>query len=175
VFGGTSAAAPIVAAAYAVAGAPATGTYPASYPYANPAALFDVTSGSNGSCTTYLCKGAVGFDGPTGLGTPKGTNAFLSNGTPPPPPPVNLAPVIDSQSKSCTANKCTFTVNAHDPEGATLTYKWSNSTSTTNTSTKKYGSTGSKTITATVGDGVNSVKTTFSISCKQTYSGIVCS
>ena len=41
-----------------------------------PAALFDVTSGSNGSCTTYLCKGAVGFDGPTGLGTPNGLGAF---------------------------------------------------------------------------------------------------
>ena len=29
---------------------PAAGTYPASYPYAHPGNLFDVTSGSNGSC-----------------------------------------------------------------------------------------------------------------------------
>ncbi|HEX3511206.1 MAG TPA: IPT/TIG domain-containing protein [Solirubrobacteraceae bacterium] len=39
--------------------------------YKDPAALFDVTSGTNGACTTeYLCTGEVGYDGPTGLGTP---------------------------------------------------------------------------------------------------------
>ena len=36
-----------------------------------------MTSGSNGSCGgLYLCTGAVGYDGPTGLGTPCGTAAF---------------------------------------------------------------------------------------------------
>jgi hypothetical protein len=36
-----------------------------------------VTSGSNGSCGgSYLCTGKVGYDGPTGDGTPKGTGAF---------------------------------------------------------------------------------------------------
>jgi hypothetical protein len=38
--------------------------------------LHDVTSGSNGSCSTIMCKGAVGYDGPTGVGTPKGIGAF---------------------------------------------------------------------------------------------------
>ena len=47
------------------------------YPYGNTGSLFDVTSGSNGSCSpAYLCNGAVGYDGPTGLGTPNGVAAF---------------------------------------------------------------------------------------------------
>ncbi len=77
VFGGTSVSAPIIASVYALAGAPAAGTNPASYPYAHTANLNDVTSGSNGTCTpTYLCTGGAGFDGPTGLGTPNGVAAF---------------------------------------------------------------------------------------------------
>jgi hypothetical protein len=171
VFGGTSAAAPIIAATYAVAGTPSAGTYPSSYPYANPAALFDVVSGNNGSCGTYLCKGVVGFDGPTGLGTPAGPSAFTLNG---PPPPTNLAPVIDSQSKSCSLATCTFTVNAHDPEGATLTYSWTSSSSTTGTATVTFTSNGAKTITASVGDGANTAKATFSVSCKNRARGLVC-
>jgi hypothetical protein len=73
VFGGTSASAPIVAGAYALAG---NGAAP-SYPYSHTSALHDVTSGSNGSCSvTYLCTAGPGFDGPTGLGTPNGVGAF---------------------------------------------------------------------------------------------------
>ena len=72
--GGTSLASPIVASVYALAGNSVT--Y-GSAPYANPGALFDVTSGSNGSCGgSYLCTAKPGYDGPTGLGTPNGTAAF---------------------------------------------------------------------------------------------------
>ncbi|GAA5188421.1 hypothetical protein GCM10023322_39080 [Rugosimonospora acidiphila] len=79
VAGGTSAASPIIAAVYAVAGTPAPGSYPNSYPYANPDALNDVTTGANGSCSpAYLCTAGVGYDGPTGLGTPKGLEAFTT-------------------------------------------------------------------------------------------------
>ncbi|MEV0806278.1 carboxypeptidase regulatory-like domain-containing protein [Micromonospora sp. NPDC050200] len=81
VFGGTSASAPIIAAVYALAGTPATGSAPNSYPYAQPSALNDVTSGSNGSCppaSYYLCSAVPGYDGPTGLGTPNGLAAFRS-------------------------------------------------------------------------------------------------
>ncbi|WP_107459384.1 carboxypeptidase regulatory-like domain-containing protein [Streptomyces colonosanans] len=79
VYGGTSASAPIIAGAYAVAGSPAPGSYPNSYPYQNPSALNDVTTGANGSCNpAYLCTAGPGYDGPTGLGTPNGTTAFRS-------------------------------------------------------------------------------------------------
>jgi hypothetical protein len=77
--GGTSAASPIIASVYALAGTPEAGTYPASYPYADPSALNDVVAGTNSStgCTpTYLCTAGPGYDGPTGLGTPNGTSAF---------------------------------------------------------------------------------------------------
>jgi subtilase family serine protease len=75
--GGTSVAAPIIAATYAVAGTPAAGSYPASYPYGRTFAVNDVTSGSNGTCTpSYLCTAGSGYDGPSGLGTPSGTAAF---------------------------------------------------------------------------------------------------
>jgi hypothetical protein len=89
---GTSAASPIIAATFALAGRPAAGTNPASYLYADPAGLNDVVGGNNDvtyhDCTvTYLCNGVVGYDGPTGLGTPNGTAALTAPGTPPPPQP----------------------------------------------------------------------------------------
>jgi subtilase family serine protease len=72
VFGGTSVATPIIASVYALAG----NTPNASTLYASGASLFDVTSGSNGSCGTLLCNATTGWDGPTGNGTPNGTGAF---------------------------------------------------------------------------------------------------
>jgi subtilase family serine protease len=72
-FGGTSESSPIIAAVYALAG----GGYSNATPYQHPTSLFDITSGSNGSCpTTQWCNARAGWDGPTGLGTPNGTGAF---------------------------------------------------------------------------------------------------
>ncbi|MGN6608787.1 MAG: S53 family peptidase [Jatrophihabitans sp.] len=71
--GGTSLASPLVASVAALHG----GSYSPSLPYANTGSLFDVTTGSNGSCGgSYLCTARAGYDGPTGLGTPNGTGAF---------------------------------------------------------------------------------------------------
>lgn len=79
--GGTSVSAPIIAATYALAGTPAGATNPASYLYAHPAALNDVTSGSNGTCSSpLLCTAGPGYDGPTGLGTPSGTTSLSATG-----------------------------------------------------------------------------------------------
>jgi subtilase family serine protease len=80
---GTSAAAPIVAGVYALAGNAATVT--PGYAYAHTSALFDVTKGNNdwfdgthgAVCgDDYLCVAKKGYDAPTGLGTPDGTGAF---------------------------------------------------------------------------------------------------
>ncbi len=74
--GGTSLAAPIVAAIYALAGNADT-VVAGSYPYAHATSLFDVSVGTNGTCSSsYLCSAAAGYDGPTGLGTPAGASAF---------------------------------------------------------------------------------------------------
>jgi subtilase family serine protease len=76
VFGGTSVASPIIASVYALAGNAGKVTY-GSYSYSHTSSLFDVTSGSNGSCGgSYLCTGVVGYDGPTGNGTPDSTGGF---------------------------------------------------------------------------------------------------
>ena len=74
-FGGTSASAPIIGSVYALSGN--TASYANAIPYAHTGSLFDVTSGSNGTCpTTQWCNARVGWDGPTGLGTPNGVGAF---------------------------------------------------------------------------------------------------
>jgi subtilase family serine protease len=85
VYGGTSAAAPIVAAVYALAGTPGATDFPAAYPYAHQSSLFDVTTGSNGTCGVGMCTARTGWDGPTGLGTPNGIAAFKAGGTTTPP------------------------------------------------------------------------------------------
>jgi len=75
VFGGTSVAAPIIAGVYGLAGNASSVNN--NYPYSHTSSLFDVTSGSNGSCpTSQWCTARAGWDGPTGLGTPNGTGAF---------------------------------------------------------------------------------------------------
>jgi hypothetical protein len=84
VAGGTSVASPIIASTYALAGDPdqwaGAGPFAASYPYAHPSRLFDVTAGANGNCNpAVLCTAGAGWDGPTGLGTPNGVIA-LGNG-----------------------------------------------------------------------------------------------
>jgi hypothetical protein len=106
--GGTSVASPIIAATFALAGRPAAGTYPASYLYADPGGLNDVVGGNNDvtyhTCTvTYLCNGVVGYDGPTGLGTPNGTAAFTapvatSNSAPATYHPIDPVRLLDTRS-----------------------------------------------------------------------------
>ena len=74
VFGGTSVGAPLIAGMYAALGAKPNA---ASKIWVSLAALYDVTSGNNGTCGgTYFCVAGTGYDGPTGNGTPSGTGAF---------------------------------------------------------------------------------------------------
>ncbi|MEU3317397.1 putative Ig domain-containing protein [Streptomyces sp. NPDC006662] len=120
VYGGTSASAPIIAAVYALAGTPAAGSYPSSYPYAHAASLNDVTSGANGSCgSSYLCTAKSGYDGPTGLGTPNGTAAFAGGST-----GGNTVTVSNPGSRTTTVNTAaSLQIQATDSAGGqTLTY-----------------------------------------------------
>jgi len=91
IFGGTSAAAPIIASVYAMAGNPGGSPNPNSFTYGQTSGLNDITSGSNGSCGSYLCNGAPGYDGPTGNGTPNGITAFAG-------PAAQTAPAVTSLS-----------------------------------------------------------------------------
>jgi hypothetical protein len=77
--GGTGVSAPIIAAVYALAGVPAAGTFPVTYPYHDPGELNDVTKGLNGTCSSLpvLCHAGPHYDGPTGCGTPNGRSTFV--------------------------------------------------------------------------------------------------
>jgi hypothetical protein len=117
--GGTSASSPMIAATFALAGTPASGTYPSSYPYSHTSNLFDVTSGANGSCGgTYLCTAETGYDGPTGLGTPDGTAAFTSGST------ANTVTVTNPGNQTGTVGTAaSLQISATDSaSGQTLTY-----------------------------------------------------
>ncbi|MFF7351850.1 putative Ig domain-containing protein [Streptomyces filipinensis] len=119
VYGGTSASAPIVAGVYALAGTPGSGDYPAKYPYQHTGNLYDVTSGSNGSCSTsYFCTATAGYDGPTGWGTPNGTAAFTAGSS-----SGNTVTVTNPGSQSTTTgSSVSLQIHASDSAGAALTY-----------------------------------------------------
>jgi subtilase family serine protease len=73
--GGTSLSSPLIGAVYALAGNAGTAT--GAYPYTHSSFLHDVLVGANGTCSpALLCTAGVGYDGPTGLGTPNGTAGF---------------------------------------------------------------------------------------------------
>src|SRR5438105_4114491 len=103
IVGGTSVSSPIIASVFALAGGAHGVEYPARTLYQNaagaPAALHDVTSGSNGecgkpfnestgasgctsaeeaaSCSAHgICLAGSGYDGPSGVGAPNGLAAF---------------------------------------------------------------------------------------------------
>ena len=86
--GGTSVASPIIAGAMALANG-----YTRSFEAAEPlyveeaesgAGFFDVLSGNNGFCETYLCEAGVGYDGPSGLGALDGAPEVAEPPTLPP-------------------------------------------------------------------------------------------
>jgi subtilase family serine protease len=155
VVGGTSVASPIIASTFALAGTPASGSYPASSLYANPGSLYDVTSGSNGSCGgSYLCTGMTGYDGPTGLGTPNGTGAFGSSA------PVsndfsisaNPSSVSVTQGTSGTSTISTAVVSGSGTVSLAVTGTPSGATASLSPTSVSVG--GSSTLTLTVGSSV---------------------
>jgi hypothetical protein len=117
--GGTSASSPIIASVFALAGKPTAGTYPSSYIYKHTSNLYDVTSGADGSCSpAYLCTGEVGYDGPTGWGTPDGLAAFTGSTT------GNTVTVTNPGNQTGTVGTAvSLQIKATDSaSGQTLTY-----------------------------------------------------
>jgi hypothetical protein len=75
--GGTSASSPLIAG---IIGAADAGGIKPDALYGHPDDFNDVVAGSNGFCQdSYICTGVVGYDGPTGWGTPKGLAPFVVN------------------------------------------------------------------------------------------------
>jgi hypothetical protein len=118
VYGGTSVAAPLIAGVYALAGTPGRSDYPARYPYQHTHALWDVTSGSNGTCSpTYLCTAGPGYDGPTGWGAPNGVGAFAASGT------GNVVTVVSPGPQSgVIGTPASLQIHASDTGSSTLAF-----------------------------------------------------
>jgi PKD repeat protein len=150
VYGGTSVAAPLVAGGWALTGALSAGTVSGNVPYLNRSGWKDVTSGSNGTCTTtYLCRAVAGYDGPTGLGSPIGTTGFGSGGGTPNNPPTAAF------TSSCTNLACSFTDASADSDGTVTGWSWSfgdGSTSTAQNPSHTYAASGTYTMTLTATD-----------------------
>jgi hypothetical protein len=120
--GGTSLASPLIASVYALAGGAGGVEYPAQTLYQNeklrPTSLHDINTGSNGKCSQpfneeealtgctpeqeaeascplqLICLAHAGYDGPTGVGTPHGIEAFK------PPPAEEPQPLTASSGTS---------------------------------------------------------------------------
>lgn len=80
---GTSLSAPVIGSVIGLAGSAGSGEAQMLYDreLSDPGAFHDIVTGANASiCRVSICKGARGWDGPTGLGTPAGLEAFLPAG-----------------------------------------------------------------------------------------------
>jgi subtilase family serine protease len=119
--GGTSESSPMIASVFALAGNNGNGgNNAADSIYTHTSNLYDVTSGSNGSCSSsILCTAKTGYDGPTGWGTPDGLTAFQSNST-----TGNTVTVTNPGSQTSTVGTAaSLQISASDSaSGQTLTY-----------------------------------------------------
>ncbi len=161
--GGTSLAAPLIGAVYALAGVGGTSDYPSSYPYAHTSSLFDVTSGHNGSCGgSYLCTAMAGYDGPTGLGTPNGTAAFAPGGGGGSQPTVtSFSPTSGPVGTSVTINGTNFSgVTAVKFHGTAATTYTVNSTVKITATVPSGATTGPISVTTGAGTGTSSTNFT---------------
>lgn len=121
---GTSVSSPLVAGIEAHASEYSRSLPGADAFYNDPAAAFDVTSGSNGLCTppeshAYYCNAGPGYDGPTGNGVPDGPLEL----TPPAPPAASTLGATGVSGASATLN------GRVDQQGAEASYQFEYGTS----------------------------------------------
>ena len=138
---GTSAASPIVAGVEALSTSEARKDGPELFgKLASQGKLFDVTEGHNWdltNCGTYLCNAEVGYDGPTGNGTPDGAFA------------LHVAPTVTTGSASSVTEVGATLNGTVNPQGLEAKYYF------------EYGETesyGSKTAEASAGAGESKVE-----------------
>ncbi|MGZ4230210.1 MAG: hypothetical protein ACXVVQ_02135 [Solirubrobacteraceae bacterium] len=124
VVGGTSLASPLIAAYYALVDAGTSPSWAYGIALAQPGALNDPVSGTNGSCPgiTDICTAAAGYDGPTGLGTISGAVVSGPPGIAPPGFSGN-GPNDFSYTQSVTAASATLQGGVY-PNGNDTRYFW---------------------------------------------------
>jgi hypothetical protein len=114
---GTSVSSPLVAAMYALKGVENELTVPAATAYtAARTTRHDIDEGRTGTCTpNYLCRAGKGYDGPTGMGTPKGLGSV---GTPKAQPPTVTAMTISGRADDPTITITGTRLGRFAPPGA---------------------------------------------------------
>jgi len=131
ILGGTSVSSPVVASALTLTGNAPSNVPSAYYIYLNPSKFRDVTSGSDGSCGGKTsCTAAVGYDGPSGMGSPNIAPPAQSTSPNPTQAPLNC-----SQNQTVTLNQTnpisalpgdtvynTLTVTSNDSPGCSSLY-----------------------------------------------------
>ena len=164
-YGGTSLATPVIASAFALSGGIKPNSLATDVLYANysPTNFHDVTTGTNGTCSSIMCGGFLGYDGPTGLGTLNGLGAFVDNSVGPtatptlaptatPTPRPTAAPTPTSAQKPPTVaitsplngstvrrrNTITIKANASDATGITKVEFYVNNTLQCTNTTSSY-------------------------------------
>jgi subtilase family serine protease len=75
IFGGTSASAPLIAGILAARHNYGQSVSAGKWIWDHRNSLHDIANGANGACRKF-CKSVKGWDGPTGLGSPRGTIGF---------------------------------------------------------------------------------------------------
>jgi hypothetical protein len=138
VFGGTSVASPLVAGILAASGH--AGQSKATWLYAHAGDLYDITTGSDGTCasgTAYLCSAGAGYDGPTGLGSLDG--AALAG----------MSSVSSSTSGSSSGVWGTFPTTSSSTGGSSSSSTSSSSSGSASTSSSSTSSSSSSTSTST--------------------------
>ncbi len=173
--GGTSLGTPLIASLYALAGGANGQSYPALTLYGHLGdtdALYDVTEGGDGVCDgepaslcgapntelghildceeTSACDARPGYDGPSGVGTPNGLQAFR---------PLFPTAVMTAPASVLSGTAASFSVAETSdpyPGGGIVSYSWSWGDGTPDGSgaiaTHIYARAGEYTVTLTVAD-----------------------
>ena len=117
---GTSVSTPLVAGIEAHASTFARSLPGAEAFYSDPGALLGVTRGSNGKCEPeYLCHAGLGYNGPTGNGTPNGPLELTS-----------LTPIIATRPATALTSSAATLNGAVDPQGVSTIYHFEYGTTT---------------------------------------------
>ncbi len=150
-YGGTSLATPLIAAYEAITGV--DGTTP-QWAYTDSALLNDPTSGSSGDCDQpilYICDAAVGYDGPTGIGSISGA---VAQGAPGIGGPSFGYGIGNTYTAGVGPTTATLSGGVY-PNGLDTTYYWQYGTTT---------SYGSQTALVDIGEGQAPVPVTGALS-----------
>jgi hypothetical protein len=127
--GGTSVATPLIAGIEALSGKPILEQGPEAF-YTHPSQLFDVTEGTDANptepCTppaedAYFCTAEIGYDGPTGNGTPDGPFEGPSWALQSAPLPAGASEGALEAVSCASATACTSVGGSKSGQGVSMT------------------------------------------------------